>query len=490
VSELVHFAALFNKDIHQSAISLLKDFPWSTDLVKNMYKDIGDSITEIDSVTIKSYLSGKLINAEVEEFISNIEEYRTITSSSQINLIIGNLFNYYKTNKVLNIIKNNSEDANKIVNLIKEIPDNITKSDLAVNLSELDPDQIYLEEIGEEGDVIPSQIKLIRDSTPFGGYLPGEVISITAAPGCFTGDTKILSLDSGKIVTFEELYNSKETEISVYSYDDENNRFEVSLADKCELMKYTDELIEIILEDNTVIKCTPDHLLMIKDGKWVRADQLSEDVELLDMNKMYYDNKYYSEPREVIIQPNGIKEHTHKLSGKFIRTIFDIDESKTIDHHRMQEDGTFNPLDNRIHMIEPMTRKEHDIYHSQFYNPKFIEFGIATRLTSESVRNKMLSILKTNAPNPNDHLNIKLDDNGTVVQRVYSVFKFFDSFDNLSVLNEENYNRYRLITKDNNEGYRVSPRTPKLKSVIKYFGSLDKAKISYLNYKNTGEIVL
>jgi len=42
---------------------------------------------------------------------------------------------------------------------------------------------------------------------------------------------------------------------------------------------------QIELEDGTVIKCTPTHRFMLKDGSYKEAQYLTEDDELFDIDK-------------------------------------------------------------------------------------------------------------------------------------------------------------------------------------------------------------
>lgn len=50
-----------------------------------------------------------------------------------------------------------------------------------------------------------------------------------------------------------------------------------------ELFQYdVDEIYEIKLSDNKVIKCTPNHKFMTKTGEWKRADELSDGDELAE----------------------------------------------------------------------------------------------------------------------------------------------------------------------------------------------------------------
>lgn len=109
---------------------------------------------------------------------------------------------------------------------------------------------------------------------------------VSFAPGqsgnyekCLTGDT-IVKTTVGELKV-EDLVGQR---FKVYNYDDQASKTVVS--DECTAIKTmeTQELYEIELEDGTVIKCTPFHRLMLKDGTYKMAKDLSEEDELLDIS--------------------------------------------------------------------------------------------------------------------------------------------------------------------------------------------------------------
>lgn len=117
-------------------------------------------------------------------------------------------------------------------------------------------------------------------------YVPGKGIQLKIGASakdaigmdvfCITGDTCILT-DNG-VCPIEDLENKV---IRVYQYN--------SCLDKIELSQFcivvnTNEVTELIcieLDDGTVIKCTPNHLVMTSEYVYKRADELTDDDELL-----------------------------------------------------------------------------------------------------------------------------------------------------------------------------------------------------------------
>ena len=121
---------------------------------------------------------------------------------------------------------------------------------------------------------------------------------------CFTGDTKVKMLD-GTEKTFEELVEYErehpDSEYWVYSVD-ENGSFVPGKAMHPRITGYVDELIEIILDNGTSFKCTPDHLMMLRDGSYKEAKDVTPEDSLMPLytkinegrwntgRELYYDN--------------------------------------------------------------------------------------------------------------------------------------------------------------------------------------------------------
>lgn len=94
---------------------------------------------------------------------------------------------------------------------------------------------------------------------------------------CLTGDTVIKTLDGDYRI--DSLLNKK---IRVYSYDPVTDK--VVLSNECFVIKTMDckELVEIELEDGSIIRCTPSHRFLLKDGTYKLAEELSDSDELID----------------------------------------------------------------------------------------------------------------------------------------------------------------------------------------------------------------
>lgn len=92
--------------------------------------------------------------------------------------------------------------------------------------------------------------------------------------GCLKGDTPIRLIGSDKPVNIEDMYKDKEKYIGkkVYSVSEYDNlKVVAGTITDIKLTKYIDEYICITLSNKRKIECTPEHLIMLSDGTFVRA---------------------------------------------------------------------------------------------------------------------------------------------------------------------------------------------------------------------------
>lgn len=99
---------------------------------------------------------------------------------------------------------------------------------------------------------------------------------------CFTGDTKVKCLD-GKSYTFEELVENGQKDIWVYSMDKSGNVVP-GHGHSIRVTGSSKKLIEITLDNGSSFKCTPDHLLMDVNGKYVKAEDIREGDSLMPIH--------------------------------------------------------------------------------------------------------------------------------------------------------------------------------------------------------------
>ena len=92
---------------------------------------------------------------------------------------------------------------------------------------------------------------------------------------CLEGNTEVITTDG--MFPIQELVNNPKY---IYTADMEGLLRLTDSPVEAVLQGYTDTLIELELEDGTVIKCTPDHKFLTLNRGWVMAKDLTEADEL------------------------------------------------------------------------------------------------------------------------------------------------------------------------------------------------------------------
>lgn len=187
---------------------------------------------------------------------------------------------------------------------------------------------------------------------------------------CFTGDTKVKSLD-GNFYSFKELVDNDVKTLWVYSID-KNGNVTPSLAKNIRKIKETNKLVKITLDNGKVIKCTLDHKFMLPDLSYEEAQNLKVGQSLMPIytkmenkHEMYFDRN------------SGKYKYTHDLVGN---TILAKEKEDALDRLQNEEHapnqnsicvhhkGVFNQnnsLNNTPENLEWLTAKEHFIEHSK-----------------------------------------------------------------------------------------------------------------------------
>lgn len=92
--------------------------------------------------------------------------------------------------------------------------------------------------------------------------------------GCFTDDTEVQLVD-GRTLSIRELLVEQEYKTNwVYTVNESTLRIEPKPIKKVFKTKYVKQLTVVTLDNGAVIRCTPDHRFMLRDGSFVEAHSL------------------------------------------------------------------------------------------------------------------------------------------------------------------------------------------------------------------------
>jgi len=168
---------------------------------------------------------------------------------------------------------------------------------------------------------------------------------------CFTSDTKV-SLLNGNEVSFKELATGKYGDkFWVYSCDDKGNVVP-GLAHSVRKTRSRADIVKVTLDNGEVIKCTPDHLFMLRDKTYIKASEMTPGTSLMPLYREYNERGY-----ERFYNPaNG------KWGKTYIRVAKKVyNPPKGMDIHHWDFDKNNNDPSNLV----IMSREEHSILHQQ-----------------------------------------------------------------------------------------------------------------------------
>ena len=158
----------------------------------------------------------------------------------------------------------------------------------------------------------------------------GKVDHSPNSINCLAGDTKISLLD-GREVTIKELvdeYNQGK-ENYVYTVNEQEHKIEPKLIENAFCSGHNAQLIEITLDNGEIIKCTPEHRFMLRNGVYCEARLLNNELALKTTTNEFIfvrEIKYLSKKEDVYdltIQDN----HNFALSaGIFVHNSKDVSD--------------------------------------------------------------------------------------------------------------------------------------------------------------------
>lgn len=178
---------------------------------------------------------------------------------------------------------------------------------------------------------------------------------------CLTGDT-LISLANGTEHEIKELVGK--APFWVYSFDIEANMVVSGLATAHQTLKNA-ELVEIELDNGEKIRCTPDHLWMLRNGQYCRANELISGTSLMPLYRNLNTSKY-----ERVYQPalaDYRETHLCFVEGQRLSGV------REVVHHK-----DLNKRNNDPDNLEWMTCKTHKEISNAFQkklknDPKFRE---------------------------------------------------------------------------------------------------------------------
>lgn len=210
---------------------------------------------------------------------------------------------------------------------------------------------------GDECIIPPNSFALAKTVEYF--RIPRDVLTVCVGKStyarCFRGDTRVALVD-GTAPTLEQMARRSDDGEMFWGYSiGPNGRMIVTLLEAPRFIG-RDALIEVVLDNQEAIHCTPDHQFMMRDGRMVAAHDLRPGDSLMPLYRQV------ARGYETVYQPlNGHLYPTHRMADEWsLRHGLYADQPGTHRHH-IDHDRR----NNRPWNITRMEASEHIRLHNQ-----------------------------------------------------------------------------------------------------------------------------
>lgn len=209
--------------------------------------------------------------------------------------------------------------------------------------------------------------------------------------GCFTADTQVRFTD-GRSLSFNDLMSEHKTGKKNYTFtfNDKSGKIEIAEIKNPRLTKKNAALVRVTLDNDEEIKCTPNHLFMLKNGQYKEAQCLSPGDSLMPFytKLSYVGRETKLKNYEMLYQPRlNAWNYSHKIADEFNlkQGVYPV-EAGTVRHHKDHNKRNNNP-DN----IERISWWDHTRLHSRL---------MKERWNDAVFREKMSAMLQQQRKNP------------------------------------------------------------------------------------------
>ncbi len=203
----------------------------------------------------------------------------------------------------------------------------------------------------------------------------GAVLGKSTYARCFRGDTKVALVD-GTSPTLEEMARRAEEGELFWGYS--IGRFGRVIISLLEAPRYVgrDALLEIRLDNDSLIHCTPDHRFLTRDGRMLQAADIRSGDSLMPLHRQLV--RGY----EVVYQPlNGHLYPTHRLADEW-NLRHDVYEDIPDTHRHHLDHNRTNNLPLNITRVEASEHIRH--HNAETYGEDFDPDG-----HSEAIRDAL-----------------------------------------------------------------------------------------------------
>ncbi len=208
---------------------------------------------------------------------------------------------------------------------------------------------------------------LVRMAQPFSLRYP--LVYGQGNFGCFTADTKI-KLTDGRETNFLQLIDEAKHGKKNYTYTvTKDGQIKIAEIINPRKTKENAKLLKVTLDNGEEIRCTPNHLFLLKDFSYKEAKQLKPGDSLMPLYQRFstLDDDEHVVGYEMIYQPREDSwDFTHYLSD-----VYNIEqEVYAIKNGKVRHHIDFNKLNNNPDNILRMHWKDHWLLHADLTSEK------------------------------------------------------------------------------------------------------------------------
>jgi tRNA-splicing ligase RtcB len=209
-------------------------------------------------------------------------------------------------------------------------------------------------------------------------------------PRCFAGETRVALLD-GSLPSFEELHARYGHRKPFGVYSIASIGIVPAIAGNPRVVRRTNEICELLLDNFQLIRCTPEHLFLTLDGTYIEAKNLKPDSRLMPLYRSSSPKGGWADYEYLWCPVRGRRILTHHL-------VAGVPKEGNIVHHIDR-----NRRNNSPSNLEHRERREHSRMHTterhrtdSFYTYKLREGHRRYRETggNEKSRENILSLFE------------------------------------------------------------------------------------------------
>lgn len=173
---------------------------------------------------------------------------------------------------------------------------------------------------------------------------------------CFTGDT-LVKLTDGRSLSFEDLLREFNNGRTNYTYTcSEDGTISIEKIIFIQKTKEVNTLCKVTLDDGNVIKCTPEHKFMLRDGSYCSAENLKEGMSLMP-GRFGHTGDIFNAYDSIWDNNKDTYVLCHRLADEYnVRNnLYTEEELQETQRHHLDWDRTNNNPDN----ITILSRPDH-----------------------------------------------------------------------------------------------------------------------------------